>query len=532
LAKVTKKTVLTTIDGTPKKRLFLSIISDYDLKTGLCELIDNAIDFWVSNDKKPKLIISVLLDPDRQFIQVRDNAGGVSDDHAELLIAPGATRDDPGDALIGIFGVGGKRAGVALGELVEIRTRHNNGKSIQIDLTNDWIESPSWDLDIYEVPEIDPGTTTVDITKVRQGFDTDDVERIRQHLGETYSWFINQGCVIELNGNPILPITFDHWAYPPDYPPREATFTIEPAQGKFLDVTLSGGLILDRDPETENYGVYFYCNHRLIVNEVKEREVGYVSAEAGVPHPDASLCRVLIHFQGPAELMPWNSSKSGLNFSHPAFTQIRLRVIDFTSYYTGLSRRLKRQWDSGVFKHTVGQIETIDPAVALSGKKKVLPKLPKTRNPSHIQELKERNKTILSNMPWTLGLIEAMGLVELIGRQKYETKNRAALILLDSNFEIALKEFIVYRKHLFPSHTYTNVKLATLFNQRTTVIKEVQAHVKFPKTLIDKVNHYYDLRNTLIHQRASVLITDGQVEDYRKTIERVLKKLFDIKFPT
>jgi hypothetical protein len=217
LAKVTKKTVLTTIDGTPKKRLFLSIISDYDLKTGLCELIDNAIDFWVSNDKKPKLIISVLLDPDRQFIQVRDNAGGVSDDHAELLIAPGATRDDPGDALIGIFGVGGKRAGVALGELVEIRTRHNNGKSIQIDLTNDWIESPSWDLDIYEVPEIDPGTTTVDITKVRQGFDTDDVERIRQHLGETYSWFINQGCVIELNGNPILPITFDHWAYPPDY---------------------------------------------------------------------------------------------------------------------------------------------------------------------------------------------------------------------------------------------------------------------------------------------------------------------------
>jgi hypothetical protein len=35
------------------------------------------------------------------------------------------------------------------------------------------------------------------------------------------------------------------------------------------------------------------------------------------------------------------------------------------------------------------------------------------------------------------------------------------------------------------------VKLATLFNQRTTVIKEVQAHVKFPKTLIDKVNHYF-----------------------------------------
>jgi Histidine kinase-, DNA gyrase B-, and HSP90-like ATPase len=532
LAKVTKKTVLTTIDGTPKKRLFLSIISDYDLKTGLCELVDNAFDFWVSTGMKAKLLINVTLDTDRQLIQVRDNAGGVSKDQAELLITPGASRDDTGHKLIGIFGVGGKRAGVALGELVEIRTRFNNGKSIQIDLTKDWIESPSWDLDIYEVPEVDPGTTTVDITKVRQGFDKEEVERIRQHFGATYSWFLEQGCVIELNGASILPITFDAWAYPPDYLPRQAKFTIEPTDGKFLDVTLSGGLILDRDPESENYGVYVYCNHRLIVKELKVRDVGYfVSAEAGVPHPDASLCRVIVEFSGPAELMPWNSSKSGINFSHPAFAQIRRRVIDFTSYYTGLSRRLKQRWDSEVFNHNAGKIETIDPVEALSNKKKVFPKLPSTRIPSHIEVLKERNAKLLRDKPWTLGLIETMGLVDLIGRQKYETKNRTALILLDSNFEIALKEFIVHRADLFPPHTYTNVKLATMFARRTEVVKEVQTRVSLPKTLLSKVNHYYDLRNNLIHQRASMLITDEQVEDYRRVIERVLKKLFDIKFP-
>ncbi len=532
MAKVSKKTVLTTIDGTPKKRLFLSIISDYDLKTGLCELVDNALDFWIANNKKPGLAISIVLDPDRQFIQVRDNAGGVSEDEAQLLIAPGASRDDAGDALIGIFGVGGKRAGVALGELVEIRTRHNDGKSIQIDLTNEWIESPSWDLDIYEVPELERGTTTVDVTKVRQGFDDRDVKRIRQHLGETYDWFIKQGCVIELNGTPVLPTAFDAWAYPPDYLPRKAVFTIEPVAGKFLNVSLSGGLILDRDPELDNYGVYVYCNHRLIVKELKVRDVGYfVSAEAGVPHPDASLCRVLIEFYGPAELMPWNSSKSGVNFSHPAFIQIRRRVIDFASYYSGVSRRLKHLWDSMVFNHPVGRIQTVDPTDALSNKKKILPKLPSTRNPSHIEMLKERNARLLSDKPWTLGLIEAMGLADLIGRQKYETKNRIVLVLLDSNFEIALKEFIVHRKDLFPSHTYTNVKLAALFAQRTNVIKEVQAHVKFSKKLLDKVNHYYDLRNGLIHQRASVLVTDEQVEDYRKVIEQVLKKLFDVRFP-
>ena len=532
MAKITKKTVLGAIDGTPKKRLFLSIISDYDLKTGLCELVDNALDFWVSSGMKSQLVVSVVLDADRQFIQVRDNAGGVSEDQAELLIAPGASREDTGHELIGIFGVGGKRAGVALGELVEIRTRFKSGKSIQIDLTKEWVESPSWELDIYEVPAVDPGTTTIDITKVRQGFGEDDVESIRRHFGATYSWFIKQGCVIELNGAPILPTTFDTWAYPPDYPPRQAQFTMEPSEGRFLEVTLSGGLILDREPEAENYGVYIYCNHRLIVKELKVRDVGYfVSAEAGVPHFDASLCRVLIEFNGPAELMPWNSSKTGVNFSHPAFAQIRRRVIDFTSHYSGLSRRLKHQWDSAVFSHAVGKMETIDPAEALSNKKKVLPKLPSTRNPSHIEVLKKRNAKLLSNKPWTLGLIEAMGLVDLIGRQKYETKNRAALILLDSNFEIALKEFIVSRSDLFPPHRYTNSQLATLFARRTDVVREVQVHANFPKTLLGKVNYYYSLRNSLIHQRATVLITDEQVEDYRKVIERVLKKLFDVKFP-
>ncbi len=260
---VTKKTFLNTIDGTLEKRLFLSIISDYDLKTGLCELVDNALDLWAINNRKPRLTISVMLDPDRQFIRVRDNAGGVREDQARLLIAPGASRIGSGEELIGIFGVGGKRAGVALGEHVEIRTRYGNEKSIQIDITNEWLESSDWELDIYEIPHIDAGSTVVDITKVRQGFNDDDVDQIRQHLGETYSWFVNEGCVIELNGEVVAPITFDAWAYPPDYPPRKATFAIEPATGKTLNVTLSAGLIRGRIPKAENYGVYFYCNHRL-----------------------------------------------------------------------------------------------------------------------------------------------------------------------------------------------------------------------------------------------------------------------------
>lgn len=532
MAGVTGKQQLEMIDGTPKKRLFLSIISDYDLRTGLCELVDNALDLWMTNQKKSALKIDVTLDAQRQLISVRDNAGGVSRSQLELLIAPGASRNDPAHELIGIFGVGGKRAGVALGEHVEIQTRAKGDKSLQLDITSAWLATEDWALAAYEIPDIPQGTTTIDISKLRQSFTTDDVEEIRRHLGETYKWYIAEGCALTLNRTPVTPIAFDGWAYPPGFEPRTATFQISPADDKSLKVTMTAGLIRDRDPEAENYGVYFYCNHRLIVKELRTREVGYfVKSEAGVPHPDASLCRVVVELQGPTELMPWNSSKSGINYSHPAFTQLRGSLIGMTSYFSSLSRRLKHDWDGQVYAYPKGKMESISPGDILSNRKIVLPKLPRVRKLPRIEVLKEANKTVLQNQPWTLGLVEALGLVDIITRQSLDTRNRAALILLDSNFEIGLKEFIVNRTDLFPPQVYNDAKIATLFKARHQVINEVKAHVTLAPTLLSKVNHYYNLRNKLIHERATVGITDAQVDDYRKTIEQVLKLLFKLKFP-
>lgn len=529
---VASRQVLARIDGTPEKRMFLAIISDYNLHTGICELVDNALDFWLSSGKKPGLKVDVQLDVERQMIRVSDNAGGVREGDIRLLISPGASSIRDRHQVIGTFGVGGKRAGVALGEQVEIRSRFGRGKSIQVDITNDWLNSDDWHLDVHEIPDLPPGTTSVDITKVRQGFNNADVDRLRLHLGETYSWFIDQGCDIRLGGHPIKAVVFDNWAYPPDYRPRTATFEMSPADEKSLKVTLRSGLIRDRVPEAENYGVYFYCNNRLIVKELRTRDVGYyISAEAGVPHPDASLCRAIIELNGPPEAMPWNSSKSDLNYSHPAFIQIRPRLINFVSYFSSLSRRLKHSWDQDVFAYSKGEMEIVDPTDALSTRRTVLPALPRTRKISRVDQLRASNKRVMDARPWTIGLVEAMGLIEVISKQRLETKNRAALILLDSNLEIAFKEFIVSRADLFPPHKYSDAKILEIFARRSSVIKEVSAHVTIKPDVITKIDHYYGLRNKLIHERATVGITDRQVDDYRKTVEAVLRSLFDLKFP-
>jgi hypothetical protein len=103
---VTIKTASSVIDGTPDKRVFWSIISDYGLVTGLCELVDNALDLWILGGKKSHLSIKINLDKDRQLVSVEDNAGGVTAADLRLLIAPGGSRNSPHSPIIGVFGVG------------------------------------------------------------------------------------------------------------------------------------------------------------------------------------------------------------------------------------------------------------------------------------------------------------------------------------------------------------------------------------------------------------------------------------------
>lgn len=151
-----------------------------------------------------------------------------------------------------------------------------------------------------------------------------------------------------------------------------------------VHVEITAGLITDRDPEKENYGVYVHCNHRLIVKELRTRDVGYfVSGEAGVPHPDASLCRAIVHLQGPAKLMPWNSSKSDINAGLPVFQKIRPALIQLVSHFSSLSRRLKNDWGRTVTSHTSGTIERVEVNDAI-GHRVNLPSLPRVNKGIYI----------------------------------------------------------------------------------------------------------------------------------------------------
>ena len=526
------KTEVGILDGTPVKRMFWSIISDYDLGTGLCELIDNALDFWIVGGRVNKLEVDITLDANRQIITVRDNAGGVDKESLRLLIAPGGSGNDPLGQVIGVFGVGSKRASVALGEAISIKTRHASGVSHQLDITKEWIETDDWDMPIYEISDFIESSTEVKITELRRTFSKDSIAKIKASLSEIYAYFIDQGCVIAVNGEALKPKKFESWSYPAEFLPTEVSFDLDLEELGKVNISIEAGLISDRSHEGENYGVYFYCNERLIVKEMRKREVGYFNSnEAGVPHPDGSLARCVVWISGAARAMPWNSSKSDINFDHQVFQEIRPTLVSQISYFSKLSRRLKSEWPEKVFKFETGSVRKVGREELGPSNKVIHPELPRTKK-VRIETLKNANRHVIKSKPWVLGLVESFGAVDVLQKNRFDSKNRMSLLLLDSTFEIGLKEFIVNRPDLFPPAQYNDAKIKTLFSRRSNVTAEIESKIPKLSTYLPKVTYYYNLRNKFIHERATVGVTDHQVQDYREVVEKVLELLFGLKFPS
>ena len=154
-----------TLDATPSKRLFLSIIADYDLNRSICELVDNALDVWVRGGRSSSIEIEISISIDQKTISVSDNAGGLPKSELGFIVGPGQTGSTSADETIGIFGVGTKRAVVALAQDIKIKTRHGHSATYQVDFDDDWLQDEDWELPVYQVDNVDPGTTVVELQK-------------------------------------------------------------------------------------------------------------------------------------------------------------------------------------------------------------------------------------------------------------------------------------------------------------------------------------------------------------------------------
>lgn len=433
------KTQIDELDATPSKRIFLSIIADYDLNRSICELVDNALDVWVRSGRTNSVGIAVRLDKNQQVIRVEDDAGGLPKAELRYVVGPGQTGTMPSQETIGIFGVGTKRAVVALAQDISITTRYRGEKTHQVDFDEKWIEDPEWRLPVYQVDDIKNGTTIVELTKLRSVVTDEAIEQLREHLRATYAKFLtNPKISIKLNGEALDPLFFEDWSYPPSFCPRRYRGALKTEDGPVVRVEVVAGLTSESSPAAGEYGVYFYCNDRLVARALKTFEVGFTKGLAGAPHPKVSLTRVLVFLNGEATAMPWNSSKSDVSTKHEVFLALHNWLVQVVKGYASLSRIWMGEWPEKVFKYQTGEIEDVDIRDFPTAQKSFLPPMPKSR-PRYGDVIEQRNKVVVSSKPWTKGLYEGVIAADLIAKQRLEQKNRIALIVLDSTLEIALR---------------------------------------------------------------------------------------------
>jgi hypothetical protein len=524
---MTWKKLIEPIDATPIKNVYLSIIHDYDLKTALCELIDNSIDAWRDAKRSDALEIRVAFDLDQQTILTADNAGGVTREDLKVLVSPGAAAPSSVPDPIGVFGVGSKRSVVALAERIRITTRCGNLKTHRIEYDDEWIQDASsdWHLPAYEVDDIAIDSTQIELTKLRVRLEQRDVEDFKSHLAATYAHYLeDENIWLIVDDEQIEPRYFTQWAYPDGYVPHRFKKQFG-ASNERVSLSITSGLTLEERTLGGDYGVFVYCNRRLIARALRSPEVGFVSGLVGIDHHNMNLARVIVELSGPGRQMPWTSQKNGIYYGHSMFRAIRDDIVHAASNATKWSKALKPDFEAAVAPHDSGDIieEQLPAAESIKNR---MPVPPRVRVDSR-ETVINVNKPLAYRKPYVKGLYETVIAAEDVLKQKRLTqRNRIAWILLDSTVEIACKESLVHED----SKSINEDRLKGL--NRFSLQDEAEKIVLTGDPIWGRFRYNYDRRNNFVHRRADVTVPDDDVENFLHDVKRLLTQAFGVRFPS
>jgi hypothetical protein len=128
--------------------------------------------------EKPMPFRSILtsIPINKAFCQT-DNSGGVVVTELRKLISPGESSTTGEDSTIGVFGVGSKRAVVALAQHVQITTRYQTSNTYRITYDDEWLKSDSWELPYSLVEDgLPASTTSIQLSRLRFKIDRDITE--------------------------------------------------------------------------------------------------------------------------------------------------------------------------------------------------------------------------------------------------------------------------------------------------------------------------------------------------------------------
>jgi len=354
--------VTNRVDATPTKHFFVHMLTrDIKLEAAIVDLVDNSIDGAVRLRGKQGDFtgLFVSLEVNSSHFSIVDNCGGIPVEVAQnYAFRFGRPADAPvTEHSLGRYGVGMKRALFKIGSRFTVRS---TAETSQFELTVDvarWLEeSDNWSFELSEcrtdlatIPVADRGTVIrveeLDPNVAKRFCSNTFLAEIAAEIRNRHALIMEQGIVISLNGIPIqvnLNTLLQSDTLRPIYRKRE--FDV----GREHKVHLSVYAGVSKS-DVRMAGWYIYCNGRMILGPDQTDQTGWgADKPASIPrfHPQYSRFRGFAFFNSadPA-LLPWNTTKTGVDADSPIFLAARAEMIDATRPVINFLNDLDRELD-------------------------------------------------------------------------------------------------------------------------------------------------------------------------------------------
>jgi len=347
------------IDANPTKDFFISmLIKDIGTTRAIIDLVDNCVDgarrLRTNGDYDG---LRIEIETAKNHFQISDNCGGIPVDlareYAFRFGRPAGMAATPHS--VGQFGVGMKRALFKLGKKFRIESTTQTSRFVVEEDVEKWKQKEKWE---FEFRELEPRRQRVALSEtgttirvwplhptIAESFSLETFRgRLAAELSEAHIQSTSNGLEIVFNGIPLQHqnlVLFQSQHMKPAH--RRLVFY---DGTKRVNVVLYAG-IADSDPSAA--GWYVFCNGRLVLSADQTTVTGWgETREETVPkyHNQFARFRGYAFFDSRyASLLPWNTTKTGVDSDSPRYRATRLEMVKLMRPVIDFLNRLDAEKD-------------------------------------------------------------------------------------------------------------------------------------------------------------------------------------------
>lgn len=347
--------------GSPVKNFFIRMVTrDISLQDCILDLLDNCLDgvhrrakATLSRTSQQEYVgYEAKISMAEERFEIVDNCGGISIENArDYAFHFGRRPDAPpdGNFTIGLYGIGMKRAILKMGNRITVTSSTDDESFVvQIDVPFWESKSDDWDFDMQVSGPTENAGTKIVIEEFNEGIglefkDSVFVNRIVQTIARDYSFFLQEGFRVVVNGEEVRPYLFKLRKSPAFVPVR---IDYEDEVHREVSISISAGMAAlppeDESaesqalqmPEVAYYGWFVSCNDRIVLAGNKDERTVWGNEGFTRWHPQYNgFMGILAFCSSDPTKLPWTTTKRDLDTTDPIYRRAIVKMKSVTQQY-------------------------------------------------------------------------------------------------------------------------------------------------------------------------------------------------------